>query len=85
MRSFTEWYETPVLPSPMSCPILASDTKVLPIVSAYEQNATSTLSVDGVMRGSLIALIGTTANALRSLALSCLGLKTDCPMLDLGR
>lgn len=68
----------------MSCPILACDTNVLPIASAYEQNATNTLSVAGEIRGSLIALIGITANALRSFALSCFGLiSTGSQVLDL--
>mgnify|MGYP003648271623 CR=1 FL=1 len=78
--SLTAWYDTPLLPMPISCPMRGCDTNVLPIASAYEQYATNTLRVAGVMRGSLIALIGTTAQALRSLALSCLGLNTGSPL-----
>ena len=69
----------------MSWPTLSLLTNVRPMWSQYEQKAISTLSVLGVMRGSLMALIGTIAKALRSLDRSCLGLKTDCPVLDLGR
>ena len=83
--SLLTWYPTAVRLLPMSWPTLSLLTNVRPMWSQYEQKAIRTLSVFGVMRGSLIALIGTIAKALRSLDRSCLGLKTDCPVLDLGR
>ena len=53
------------------------------MLSQYEQKAIRTRRVFGVILGSLIALIGTMAKARRSLALSCLGLKTGNPLLGL--
>ena len=64
----------------MSCPIRSLLTKVRPMLSQYEQNAMRTRSVLGVILGSLIALMGTIAKALRSLDLSCLGLNTGSPV-----
>ena len=71
--SLVTCFDTALWLVPISSPIRSRLTNVLPVRSAYEQNATRILSIDGVMRGSLIARMGTIEKLRRSLGFMTAG------------
>jgi hypothetical protein len=71
--SLVTCFETALAVVPRSSPTRCRLTKVLPVLSAYEQNATRTRIIVGVTRGSLIALIGTIEKLRKSLGFMIAG------------